>query len=92
MIREAVRVVISNKADIFEKRINKIIKELEEDDCTVNDIDASISFIGEKGYQAMAIIRFLYDDGEEERTIEFSDDLNNINTIPGKLTVDCPSN
>lgn len=92
MVREAVRVVISNKADIFEKRINKIIKELEDDDCTVNDIDTSISFIGEKGYQAMAIIRFLYDDGEEEKAIEFSDDLNNINIIPGKLTVDCPSN
>ena len=92
MIREAVRVIISNKADIFEKRINKIIKELEDDDCTISDIDTSISFMGEKGYQTMAIIRFLYDDGEEEKEIEFSDDLNNINITPGKLTVDCPSN
>lgn len=91
MVREQVRVVISNKSDIFEKRINKIIRELEDDKCTINDIDTSISFMGEKGYQAMAVIHFLYDDGEEENNDEILADLSNINLDSGKLSTDCPS-
>ena len=58
MLRVSIKAVVSNKAELFEKRVNKALKELQDDGCDILKVDSNISFSGDNGYQAMAVINY----------------------------------
>ena len=60
MFRTRIKVIISTKAALFEKKVNEALKELEDDGCNILRVDSDISFSGDKGYQAMAVISYVY--------------------------------
>ena len=60
MYRTNVKVVISTKAALFEKKVNETLNELQDNNYDIIKIDSNISFSGDKGYQAMAVITYTY--------------------------------
>lgn len=60
MYRTNIKVVISTKASLFEKKVNEALDELQNEGCDVIKIDSDISYSGDKGYQAMAVITYTH--------------------------------
>jgi hypothetical protein len=58
--RTNIKVVISTKAALFEKKVNEALNELQDNDCDIVKIDSDISYSGDKGYQAMAVITYVF--------------------------------
>ena len=58
MIKHHVKTIVSSKTDMFDKKMNDAIEELENDSYTIESIYTDISFAGKEGYMLHGTIGY----------------------------------
>ena len=61
-----IKVVVSNKSDRFEKRVNEEIEKLESEGyCVLQPIETNISYAGKEGYMILGTIHYILEEKYE---------------------------
>ena len=61
-----IKVIVSNKSDRFEKRVNEEIEKLESEGyCVLQPIETNISYAGKEGYMILGTIHYILEEKYE---------------------------
>ena len=73
VFRHAVKIIVSTKGEFVEQRVNKAIKELEDEGYLIHDVEVNISYAGKEGYQIIACIKYAEEVKNELEDIDLYD-------------------